>query len=153
MAQLLLILLVACCSKLNFLSIKQGNKETLLFIVNYISVQEHSANRVFFVYSVYSVSNYGNLLCNHLPPLCSFLADDFNTYQNVKQLENKFPRPVVILGPLAEPICDKLVIDWSRSFARCFEGMYLCISQPYKQVYGSQQLSVVFTSQIQTNQF
>ena len=47
---------------------------------------------------------------------------DDNTYQSVKQLESKFLRPVVIIGPMAEPICDKLVIDWSWIFARCFEG-------------------------------
>ncbi|XP_066910979.1 disks large homolog 5-like isoform X2 [Clytia hemisphaerica] len=53
-----------------------------------------------------------------------FISDDFNTYQFVKQLECKFPRPVIIVGPMAEPICDKLVIHWSMNFARCFEVVH-----------------------------
>jgi len=51
-----------------------------------------------------------------------FSLDDFNTYQFVKKLHSKHPRPVVIVGPKAEPICDKLSIDWVKRFARCFEG-------------------------------
>lgn len=32
-------------------------------------------------------------------------------------------RPVVIIGPLAEPVCDKLVMEWPYKFARSLPGM------------------------------
>ncbi|XP_057308666.1 disks large homolog 5-like isoform X2 [Hydractinia symbiolongicarpus] len=49
----------------------------------------------------------------------AFLTDDFTAYQFVKRYDSNYPRPVVVIGALAEPICDKLVIEYGNSFARC----------------------------------
>jgi len=47
------------------------------------------------------------------------VMDDNVAYQRVKQLNNNFPRPVAIIGAMAEPICDKLVVEYGLQFARC----------------------------------
>ena len=33
-------------------------------------------------------------------------------------------RPVVVLGPHAEPVCDKLVVEWPYKFARALPGKF-----------------------------
>lgn len=56
--------------------------------------------------------------------MCLFVLvlDDFTAYQFVKRYDSDYPRPVVVIGALAEPICDKLVIEYGNSFARCLPG-------------------------------
>jgi len=43
---------------------------------------------------------------------------ELTAYQLVQRLDNHYLRPVVIIGPLAEPVCDKLVMEWPYKFAR-----------------------------------
>ena len=59
----------------------------------------------------------------------SFL-DDFTAYQYVTRYDSTYPRPVVILGGLNEPICDKLVMEFPNQFSRCLPGLCLVCKVP-----------------------
>ena len=42
--------------------------------------------------------------------------------RNFSIFTDHYLRPVVIIGPLAEPVCDKLVMEWPYKFARSLPG-------------------------------
>jgi len=50
---------------------------------------------------------------------CMFSTEGLFAYQYVKQYDSTYPRPVIIMGGLSEPICDKLIMESPSQFSRC----------------------------------
>eukprot|EP00795_Rhopilema_esculentum_P008485 gene8485-14481_t len=54
----------------------------------------------------------------------AFASDsELPAYQLVMRRDSHFLRPIVVIGPLSEPVCDKLVMEWPYKFARSLPEM------------------------------